>query len=106
MRKIEDSSVDLIADVFSSNCLNIKEHNEFIKQIKRVLRPSGRYFLYTPGKGSDAFKNHHPAKLLDANTLNGIYRKDSPYVGNEYSFRFDTFIFDILNDWFFFDINI
>ena len=90
MSSVENSSTDLVADIFSSNCLNIAEHEKFLKEIYRILKPSGRYFIYTPGKSSDAFKDHYPAELVDKNTLNGIYRKTSPYAGNEYKFRFDS----------------
>ena len=89
MSKIKDKSIDLVADIFSSNCLTIDEHKVFLRQIKRIMKPEGKYFLYTPGKESDAFKNFYPAELIDKSTLNGIYRKDSPYVGNNYNFRFD-----------------
>ena len=44
--------------------------------------------LPVPGKKSDAFLNHHPAKLIDGSTLSGIYRETSPFKGNYYPFRF------------------
>jgi len=47
-----------------------------------------KIFSYFPSKASDAFLNHSPSKLPDASTLNGIYRKDSPFSGNHYPFRF------------------
>ena len=89
MSRIDDRSIDLVADIFSSNCLTIDEHKMFLKEIKRIMKETGKYFLYTPGKESDAFKNYYPAKLIDESTLNGIYRESSPYVGNSYNFRFD-----------------
>jgi len=46
------------------------------------------FFSYTPGKGSGAFQYSQPAQMLDSSTLNGIQRKDSPFFGNNYPFRF------------------
>lgn len=57
-------------------------------EIYRTLETGGKYFSYTPSKGSDAYKNYEPAQKLDASTLDGIHRKTSPYYGNFYSFRF------------------
>ena len=81
---------DVVVDVFSSYCLDNAGHARFLDEARRLLKPGGRFFCYTPSKASDAFKNHAPAKLLDANTLDGIHRKTSPYYGNHYAFRFTT----------------
>lgn len=84
------TSFDAVVDVFSSNCFDNAGHARFLDEAGRLLKPGGRFFSYTPSKASDAFKDHSPAKLLDANTLNGIYRGTSPYSGNHYPFRFTT----------------
>lgn len=55
-----------------------------------MLAPGGRFFTFTPHKASDAFRNHAPSRLIDASTLDGIRRADSPYAGNLYPFRFTT----------------
>ena len=82
-------SLDLVIDVFSSNCLDLDSHHLFINEVKRVLKPTGQYFVYTPSKASDAFLNCQPSILVDSCTLNGIYRPSSPFAGNHYSFRFE-----------------
>jgi len=84
----QDESFDVIVDVFSSNCLNESDFKTCLSEVNSVLKKGGRFFTYTPGKRSDAFLNHHPAKLLDSSTLSGIYRDDSPFEGNHYPFRF------------------
>jgi len=81
-------SFNAVVDVFSSNVLNAEEFEGYLAELRRVLKPGGRFFLFTPSVESDAFKNHLPAKKLDEFTLNGIYREDSPYHGNFYPFRF------------------
>lgn len=84
----EAGKFDAVVDVFSSNCLSESEFELCINDVVRVLRPGGRFFSYTPGKCSDAFQNHRPSRLIDSSTLSGIHRKDSPYFGNSYPFRF------------------
>jgi ubiquinone/menaquinone biosynthesis C-methylase UbiE len=83
-----DASFDIILDIFSSYCLNEEGFNLFLVEIKRVLKAGAKFFSYFPSKASDAFLNHSPSELLDTSTLNGIYRKDSPFSGNHYPFRF------------------
>lgn len=85
----EDNSLDVLIDVFSAYCLAPADYIVFIKEVHRVLKKGGLFFSYTPSVESEAFKNHAPARLIDKNTLNGIYRKDSPFTGNYYPFRFD-----------------
>jgi len=86
----EDNSFDLVVDVFSSYCLVIEEFQKYLMSAYRVLRDSSLLFIYTPSKKSDAFLYHSPSKLIDESTLDGIKRKDSPYAGNEYPFRFSS----------------
>lgn len=84
----ENGFFDAICDVFSSNCLDMANFEKFLIEAYRVLKPGGRIFMYTPSTASDAFKNFKPSKKIDHFTLNGIYRKSSPFYGNFYPFRF------------------
>lgn len=84
----EDSFFDIVCDVFSAYCLPYAQFGSFLRESRRVLRKGGRLFLYTPSTNSDAFTNHAPSVLLDPYTLDGVRRKDSPYTGNLYPFRF------------------
>jgi|APSaa5957512535_1039671.scaffolds.fasta_scaffold67061_2 ubiquinone/menaquinone biosynthesis C-methylase UbiE len=79
---------DVVIDVFSSYCLDEADYAICLSEVQRVLKKNGRFFSYTPGKKSDAFLNHYPAKLLDKSTLSGIYRNNSPFKENHYPFRF------------------
>lgn len=83
-----NSEFDIIVDVFSSNCLSVSDYEKCLKEVSRVLKNGGKFFSYIPSTNSDAFKKYKPAKKIDDYTLNGIYRKTSPYYGNFYPFRF------------------
>jgi ubiquinone/menaquinone biosynthesis C-methylase UbiE len=85
----EDNFFDTVVDIFSSNCLTMKEFDIYINKIYKILKPNGVYYSYTPSKKSDAFINYLPARKIDECTLNGIYRSTSPFFGNFYSFRFE-----------------
>ena len=86
----ENNYFDSVLDVFSGFCLNMLEFDQFLAKTNTILKPNGKLFLYTPSATSMAFKNFEPATKVDDLTLNGIYRKDSPYFGNFYSYRFET----------------
>lgn len=88
----EDSFFDAIVDVFSSYCLETKLFVSFLYEAFRTLKPGGKLFIYTPSTNSEAFIDHAPAVKIDEFTLNGIYRKDSPFYGNFYSFRFESIV--------------
>jgi len=83
-----DDFFDVVLDIVSSPCLCEKDYSIFLKETKRILKPGGHFYSYVFAQSSDAFINHEPAKLIDKSTLNGIYRKDSPFYGNFYPFRF------------------
>jgi len=85
-----DGHFAAIADVFSSYCLATEDFLHFLAEAYRVLEPRGRLFVYTSSKASDAWKNPGPSKRIDANTLDGIRRTDSPFSGNLYPHRFTT----------------
>lgn len=44
---LADQSVDMVIDATSSHALNVQERGKFIKEISRVLKPGGYYFLRT-----------------------------------------------------------
>jgi SAM-dependent methyltransferase len=84
----ENVRFNAVVDVVSSCVLNLAEFDRYVAEVARVLKPGGRFFLFTPSAGSDAFKDHAPAIKVDEFTLNGIYRKDSPYYGAFHPVRF------------------
>ena len=84
----EDGSFDAVMDVFSAYSLCSNEFDVCLKEVARVLKKDGKFFSYTPSTNSDAYKNPAPARLVDPYTLNGIYRKTSPYTGNPHPHRF------------------
>jgi SAM-dependent methyltransferase len=81
---------DCVLDVFSAYSLDEIGFQRAVAEVARVLKPQGRFFVYTPGKKSDAFLNFRPAERIDGSTLNGIYRETSAYFGNNHPFRFVT----------------
>ncbi len=83
-----EGSFDVVVDVFSSYCLDEAGFGDFLREVARLLRPGGRFFSYSPSKGSDVFRNPGPSRRLDASTLDGIHREDAPFHGNAYPFRF------------------
>lgn len=85
-----ENTFDVICDVFSSYCLPTHEFDLYLTELVRVLKPKGKFFIYTPSSNSDAYKNPGNAKFIDQKTLNGIHREDSPYYGNLYPFRFEN----------------
>jgi SAM-dependent methyltransferase len=85
-----DRTFDAVVDVFSSYCLDERGFALFLDEVKRLLRPNGRFFSYAPCKASDAYRNPGSSRLIDASTLDGIRRKGAAYYGNLYPFRFIT----------------
>jgi SAM-dependent methyltransferase len=85
-----DHSFDAVVDVFSSYCLEERGFALFLDEVKRILRPGGRFFSYSPSKASDAFRDPGSSRFIDASTLDGIRREGAAYSGNHYPFRFIT----------------
>jgi SAM-dependent methyltransferase len=97
MTKLEypDKYFDVIVDVFSSYCLDERCFSQFMNQVERLLKPAGKFFSYTPSKGSDVFKRTVERQfqtdetlMIDRSTLNGISGDRVPFSGNRYPFRF------------------
>lgn len=82
------TNFDAVIDVFSMCCLNTDEFKKLLTNVYNSLNNNGLFYSFFPSKNSQAFTNHYPSMLIDDSTLNGIYRKDSPYYGNFYNFRF------------------
>lgn len=83
-----DNYFDAVVDVYSSYCINEQGFGRMLSEVSRVLKPGGKFFIYTPGKGSDAWTNYAPADKLDSSTLTGIARASSAYYPSPYPFRF------------------
>jgi len=83
-----DGYFDVVADVFSSYSLVEKDFGSFLREAMRVMKPGGRFFLYTPSQKSDAFSNYKPSTKLDECTLSGIERVTSAFYPQRYPFRF------------------
>jgi SAM-dependent methyltransferase len=83
-----DGHFDVVFDVFSSCCLTKEQGRDYLKGVKRVLKPGGIFFSYFPGKRSEAYQFPQEAKFIDADTLDSIKREDSPFYGADHPFRF------------------
>lgn len=79
---------DAVVDVFSSYCLNKTQGEQYIKSVNSVLKPGGLFFSYFPSKKSESYQFPGDAKFVDSDTLDGITRRDSPFCGQNYPFRF------------------
>jgi ubiquinone/menaquinone biosynthesis C-methylase UbiE len=84
----QDACFDAVLDVFSSFCLSERDFENFLQETRRALIVGTKFFSYFPSKVSDAFLNHLLSEPLESFTLNRIYRKDSPFSGKHYIFRF------------------
>ncbi len=84
----KNNTFDVVIDVLSMYSV---DHNNFLSgigEVYRVLKNKGMFFSYTTGQDSTVFKNYSPAVKIDSHTLDGIYRKNSPFEGNHYNFHF------------------
>ncbi len=84
----QEKKFDAVVDVLAAYSLTQDDFTLFLKAVAGVLKPGGQFFSYTLSVNSSAFQNYHPSKKIDAFTLDGIHRKDSPYYGNQYPVRF------------------
>lgn len=83
-----DSHFDAVLDVFSAYCFDERNFSAFLDEVTRILKPSGRFFSYTPSKNNDSFRDPGPSRRIDSSTLDGIHRTTSPFYGQFYPFRF------------------
>ena len=72
-----DNFFDAVVDVVSTQHLTIKEHEECLKEVYRVLKPGGRFFSFHLGKNSVSNKG---AKI-DSYTIKNI-KKGLPLANN------------------------
>ena len=76
----EDNYFDAVVDIFSSNCLNSEEGFDFIKSVNRVLKQVENFFLIFLINNLQHLQITCPLKKLIKITLDGIKRKDSPFL--------------------------
>lgn len=84
----KENYFDAIVDVFSSFCLDEKGFSKMVDSLYANLKAGGKFFSYTPSKGSDIFIETKDEDKVDSSTLDGIKRESAPYYGNDYPFRF------------------
>ena len=83
-----DQFFDAVVDIFSSYCLTKNQGEEYLSRVARTLKKGGVFFSYFPSKRSDTYLFPEEACFIDSDTLNSILRKDSPFCGQLYPFRF------------------
>lgn len=83
-----DRHFDAVVDVFSGYCFDDKDFNAYLDEVTRILKPSGRFFAYTPSKNNDSFREPGPSRRIDHSTLDGLHRTTSPFFGQDYPFHF------------------
>lgn len=83
-----DQFFDAVVDIFSSYCLTKNQGEEYLSRVARTLKKGGVFFSYFPSKRSDAYQFPEDACLIDSDTLSSILRKDAPFYGQLYPFRF------------------
>ncbi len=89
----EDNSFDAVVDVFSSNCLNQEMHIAYLLEVRRILKPGGKFFSYFPSVYSDTYYRAmppNPNRFIDDETLKEISDVKSPFFGQAYPFRFTS----------------
>ena len=79
---------DAVVDVFSSYCLTKTQGEEYLNTLAKIIKKGGLFFTYFPSKNSDTYQFLENAHLIDRDTLDSIRRKDSPFYGQHYPFRF------------------
>lgn len=84
----DDNYFDAVVDVFSSYCLTQQEGLAYLSKVRSILKTNGVFFSYFPSKNSMCFTDPGEATLLDPDTLNSIVRKNAPFTGQLYPFRF------------------
>ncbi len=90
---LENETIDIVADVFSSHCLDQSQGQQFLNEVFRILKPGGKFFSYFPSTNSDSWSDENGTgadqkNRLDYDTLNGLHRETGPFFGNFHPFRF------------------
>ena len=92
MLKIHElnKSYHFIFDIFSSYSMPTEKGKIFIRNVSKCLKKGGKFFSFFPSKKSDTWLKSSKQNRLDSNTLKKIDKKNLPYYGNNYPFRFHT----------------
>lgn len=83
-----DTYFNAVVDIFSSYCLDKKQGMNYLNEVSRVLKSDGFFFSYFPSKKSDTYQYPGDSNFIDSDTLDAVTRKDSPFCGQDYPFRF------------------
>lgn len=79
---LEDKSIDLV--VTFETIEHIKDYNQFIKEIKRVLKPDGLAIISTPNDVEFAEGNHFHIHEFKFNELVQLLKKDFDHIDPYY----------------------
>ena len=81
----ESDFFDSVCDVFSSCCLDKISGENYIIEVNRILKKSGKFFSYFPSKKSNMF-NHNSRVMHDRDTLISLKKKSAYKV--DHALRF------------------
>ena len=79
---------DGILDCFTSYTLKRDHFENYIAQMKKLLKKNGFFHLQTLSIKSDLFIKFKPSKKIAKFSLNRISRNDSPFPNDNYLFTF------------------
>ena len=78
----DDDMFDAVIDVVSMQHINLETSNKALKEIKRVLKPGGKFFSYRLSDHSVMYE-HSDSQFVDATTVEDIVNLEMPLAGNK-----------------------
>lgn len=92
---LEDNSIDLILDITASNALDEKDRAHYLKEMFRVLKPSGYIYLRTLAKEGDknarGLIKNFPGKEYDTYLHPDLYITERVFSGPDFKSLYEPY---------------